>query len=315
MPKSPIAERFSRTAFDIFMNPEPDKEDRAYLARQLVQATLPHSDPGDVPIWQRTNGRLTLSIRPGWDFVNKKQFGYPYGTIPRLILYWLTTEVITKKSRKIELGNSLAHFMRQLELNPTSGGGKRGDAKRLKEQMERLFNSTISFEANVLHGHEHGRKWVNMEVVSEGEYWWSSEKPEQSTLWKSYVVLGEKFYEAIMAMPVPVDLRALRALKHSPLALDLYAWATYRTFTALKNQNPQFIHWEGLQEQLGAEYGSIRDFRKRVKEVLVKVQFVYPALKIEYSAKGLHIHPTQTAVPSKPKPLLLYGETVPPDAD
>ncbi len=47
--------------------PVPTDSDRAFLARQLVQATLPHSDPGDVPVWTRTNGRLTLVVRPHHD--------------------------------------------------------------------------------------------------------------------------------------------------------------------------------------------------------------------------------------------------------
>jgi hypothetical protein len=44
----------------------PTFEDFACMARQLVQVTLPHRNPGDVPEWSRTNGNLLLSIRPGW---------------------------------------------------------------------------------------------------------------------------------------------------------------------------------------------------------------------------------------------------------
>jgi hypothetical protein len=36
------------------------------LARQLVQ-TLRHSDPGDIPVWSRQNGNLTLTIQQGYD--------------------------------------------------------------------------------------------------------------------------------------------------------------------------------------------------------------------------------------------------------
>ena len=45
----------------------PDATEAAFMARQLVQCTLPHSDPGDVPIWTRTNGNLTLTVRPDFD--------------------------------------------------------------------------------------------------------------------------------------------------------------------------------------------------------------------------------------------------------
>jgi len=65
---------------------------RAFIARQVVQVTLPHADPVDIPVWKRSNGYLNLSIRPGWDHENNRIRGYPYGTLPRLLLFWMTTE-------------------------------------------------------------------------------------------------------------------------------------------------------------------------------------------------------------------------------
>lgn len=31
----------------------PDDVERAFMARQLVQVTLPHADPGNVSLWNR----------------------------------------------------------------------------------------------------------------------------------------------------------------------------------------------------------------------------------------------------------------------
>ena len=41
------------------------KQDAAYLPRELVQVTLPHKNPGNVPVWTRSNGNLTVGIQPG----------------------------------------------------------------------------------------------------------------------------------------------------------------------------------------------------------------------------------------------------------
>ena len=57
-------------AGDIRLN--PDKAESAFIARQLVQATLPHKNPGNVPAWSRKNGDLTLTLRPGWDEKKEK---------------------------------------------------------------------------------------------------------------------------------------------------------------------------------------------------------------------------------------------------
>jgi hypothetical protein len=48
----------------------------------------------------------------------------------------------------------------------------------------------------------------------------------------------------ITAAPVPVDLGALRALKRSPLALDLYSWLTYTAFVASRTRKTRMVPWE-----------------------------------------------------------------------
>jgi hypothetical protein len=124
------------------------RQDAAYLPRELVQVTLPHKNPGDVQQWKRTNGNLTIGIQPGQDFITGKSYGYPYGTIPRLLLFWVTTEAVRTKSRRLELGNSLRGFMAELGLNSSNGssGAKRSDARRLRDQMQRLFRARLSFQ-------------------------------------------------------------------------------------------------------------------------------------------------------------------------
>jgi len=42
---------------------DPDAAERAFMARQLVQCTLPHTNPGDVEQWTRRSGNLVLGIR------------------------------------------------------------------------------------------------------------------------------------------------------------------------------------------------------------------------------------------------------------
>ena len=223
----------------------PSEQDAAYMARELVQCTLPHKDPGNVPLWKRTNGNLTLAIQPGMDVRTGETYGYPYGTIPRLLLFWITTEAIRTRSPRLELGSTLSEFMHELGLSPYTGRGKRGDATRLREQMQRLFQARISFHRHTEAQGRQGHSWLNMEVAPRGELWWDIKNPDQTALWGSWIKLGEDFYQAITAAPVPVDLRALRALKRSPLALDLYAWLTHEAYRA---------HKKGFGDQWSRKY-------------------------------------------------------------
>jgi hypothetical protein len=283
---------------------DPDAVERAYMARQLVQCTLPHSNPGDVPAWTRRNGNQTLGIQPGWNHQKNCSWGYPYGTVPRLLLFWVTTEAVQTKTRRLELGNSLAAFMRQLGLDP-GRGGKRSDATRLRNQMERLFRCHISFDQVGSRGDgAQGEGWLDMQVAPHGEYWWSPKHPEQGALWGSWIELGEKFFEAVTAAPVPADMRALRALRRSPLALDLYAWATYRAFSVSRKGVPQFVPWRSLMRQMGCDYDEVRNFKKKANKALRKVRSVYPALKIKNKPGGFDILPCAPAVPPAIKGLV-----------
>jgi hypothetical protein len=286
------------TAVEIMANPTQIDRDHAFMARQLVQATLPHRDPGKVEAWQRTNGNLTLVIRPGWDSKKQCSVGYPYGTVPRLLLFWLITEAVRTRRRLIYPGNTMPGFMRELGMNPDNGspGAKRSDAHRLRQQMLRLFQASISFEINEGDAVTGSTEWQNMPVVDRSKTWWDFREPTQGALFESVIELGEKFYEAIISAPIPMDMRALRALKQSPLALDLYAWATYRTHTVAQTGKPVFISWAGLAGQIGGGYGDLKDFRKKAIASFRKVKTVYPALRLGDAEGGFVLRPGAPAV-------------------
>jgi hypothetical protein len=101
----------------------------------------------------------------------------------------------------------------------------------------------------------------------------------------------------LITAPAPVDVRALRALNNSPLALDLYGWATYKTYAVTMKGQPQFVSYHDFMAQLGADYGTVKDFKKKLHSCLRKVQAVYPQMKIEAVTGGIRIYPSKPAVP------------------
>ena len=270
---------------------EPEK---AFVSREMVQATLPHKNPGDVPAWSRTNGNYALTIQPGWDTWEKQSFGYPYGTIPRLLIFWLTTEALRTGNRHVELGDHLADFMRKLGLD-SSRGGVRSDAYRLRDQMERLFRARISFE----YRDDQQQSWLDMQIAPKGMQWWSHNLNEQPTLWENWIELGEEFYKAITAYPVPVNMDALQVLKKSPLALDLYAWLTNQAFRASSSKRARKVAWRSLHEQLGSDYTDVQNFRRKAIDAIRKIEVVYPELQVEMIEGGLSVKPCGPAIPSK----------------
>jgi hypothetical protein len=88
-------------------------------------------------------------------------------------------------------------------------------------------------------------------------------------------------------------MRALKALRRSPLALDLYCWLTYRMSYLRKETT---VPWCGLQAQFGADYSRERDFKNKFSESLRKVLTVYPAAHAAPVQSGLLIQPSRTHI-------------------
>lgn len=256
-----------------------------YMARALVQATMPHSKPTETS-FVRENGAFSMAI------MAHPKVGLPYGSVPRLLVAYLTTEAVRTKSREIELGDSLSAFMAELGEVPT--GGRRGSITRVKEQTRRLFASNIActYTADDMDA------GVNLAVADSYELWWNPKNPEQGTVFSSFVKLGERFFEEVTQNPVPVDLRALQALKKSPMALDTYCWLTYRMSYLSK---PTVIPWAALQMQFGAEFGRIQDFKKGFLKHLKAVLLMYPDAKVQPVEHGLELRPSKPHIPKLPK--------------
>ena len=255
-----------------------------YMARIIAQVTLPHSNP-EGNEYVRRNGRLTLSV------LAPSHVGLPYGGLPRVLLAWLTTEAVRTRERTLVLGPTLTQFMTEIGLDPT--GGRLGTITRLQHQLRRLFSSRIFCTYDGV-GSSMG---AGLDVASRYQLWWDPKDPNQPTLWKSTVTLGQEFFDEIIAHPVPIDTGALRTLKRSPLALDLYVWMTHR-YSYL--EMPVVIPWAALHGQFGADYGRQRRFREKVQEALVKVTETYPDARFEVTGTGLRLEPSKTHVGKLP---------------
>ena len=254
-----------------------------FMARAMVQATLPHRAVAGNE-FERRNGNYSLSI------MAPSAIGLPYGTIPRLLLAWLTTEAVKTKSRELELGNSLSGFMAELDMMPT--GGRWGSITRLKDQSRRLFSSSIT----AVYENGPGFAVINQAVADKAQFWWDNKHPEQAGLWKSTVTLSENFFNEVIDRPVPIDMRAIRALKKSPMALDIYTWLTYR---ASYLKRPTVIPWSSLALQFGSNYAELRNFKTAFMAELKKVVLVYGQVQVEATEHGLIVKPSLTHISKK----------------
>lgn len=274
-------DRFLAGAVQIATEDAQDRGDLGFTARSLVLCTLPHRDP-KTPHFVRTNGNYTLTLAA----LNAK-IGLPFGVVPRLLIAWISTEIVRTRSKTIVLGSSLSDFLRELGLSRQ--GGPRGDITRLRDQMRRLFSCYVSADY-----HDQNRDATDgFKIVKKSDVWWHPQSPDQAGLWESTLTVSDEFYNEVLAAPIPIDIKALKLLRRSPMQLDLYMWLTFRN-SYLKE--PTTVTWKQLQMQFGAEYGRSRDFKVAFLEALEKVHVVYPSANINPTAAGVLIAPSPVHV-------------------
>ena len=268
--KGELSERQRNLIEDALENEHKDAKTAGamgYMARTLVQATLPHADP-KMPLGQlysRTTGKLTMTVSP-----TSPRHGIPFGSIPRVILAWICTEVVQTKERTLSLGHSQADFLKRLKLH---NNGR--DIARFRDQSLRLFKSVISVEyANDKEGDLSQRLLIS----DQSNVFWHPKKAAEVALWDSTLDLSKSFFDEILAAPVPLDMDIYHALTKSPMAMDIYTWLTYRMFVLRRSGKPfVLVPWIGLKTQFGAGYGDDQqglydfkaNFNRRLREVLI----------------------------------------------
>lgn len=278
---------------ELFTETAQERGDLGFVPHVMTNAFIPYRDKGTaclhegVFVHSRRNGNLRVTIT-----TPEEVGGLPFGNLPRLMIAWLATEAVRTKCRDIELGKSLRSFLANLGLQ--SSGGANGTIRRFKIQMERLFSSSISsIETNPKEGK---LAKMSIDVVDNGILWWDPRNPDDIGKWQASIRLGDIFFNSILERPVPIDLGAIRAIKTSPMAIDIYCWLTYRMFTLRRRTE---IPWTSLYQQFGGEYARERKFREVFLKQLAKVLTIYSSAKVEIVDGGMILRPSSTHVAGK----------------
>jgi hypothetical protein len=257
----------------------------AFMPRLFVLTTLPHRRPQGNR-FERLNGWQSLRI------VAPRRIGLPYGVYARLLLIFITTEAVRKKSREIHLGATPNDLARKLGLSVVSG--PRGTARRLEAQVRKLTSTTWTWQSAGPTSPFSGTR-RSAPTVAPSLHSFALSLGLPGTNWRSSLLLHENFFSEITRSAVPVDLRAVHQLKVSPLALDLYTWLTYRMSYLRK---PTLVPWRGLRAQLGGDYGRPRDFRRIALARLEDVVTAYPELRIRGEKGGVRLYPSPPHIKS-----------------
>ena len=270
-----------------------------FMIRGLVNASMPYKDP-KTRIFERRNGNTSLTMIGGYSK------GLPYGRYPRLLLAWVTTEAVRTRKAELHLGDSLRDFLLNV-VGVSDTGGQNGTRTRFIEQAARLFGAHITVEQSGLTSADGSASRLRIRNLSIGESadldpaderrLWTPQQEGEAGKFQSTLTLSTNFFRECVDAPVPIDLRAYRALSNSALAMDVYSWLTYRMSYQQGTGRP--IPWLALMHQFGSNYSgekALSNFRRDFLTALGVVTRLYSAARVEDTDKGLVLRASPTHV-------------------
>ena len=290
-PKSKVQRRAVKTSVDIQMDPP---EDIAYQHTVLCQTSMPYRNPGpNVLRWEKQQGNVHLLINAG-EALNPKtdefvQLGLPFGPKPRLILSHLNAEALKQGSPVIEIEETMTAFIRRIQGFYPNGQ----QIRAFKDHLGRLSAAIIRLAMTT----DNRALQVNSQIVDAFDLWFSKNE-QQRILWPSIIHLNEKYFASLQKHAVPLDERALGALSHSAMALDIYTWLAQRLHR-IPESRPQFIPWSALKEQFGQEFGRMDNFKRKFRIAMKQVLTQYIAANIEGDNRGLILRNSLPPVPPR----------------
>ncbi|MFZ4702694.1 MAG: hypothetical protein ACOYMG_21840 [Candidatus Methylumidiphilus sp.] len=276
---TPITRRLLTAVEDIALAESPIIE---YQHSLFCQVGLPRS-PQNSRVFERHFGRASLIIEAGrlWDGEQWVERPLPSGPKPRLILIDINSELVRTRYPIVNIERTAKKYMARLGVN--SDGGR--NYTLFKDKMLDLVASRFILGFSPKEGLA---STLKTDPIKRFEGWMTKEG-EQRTLWPETLEVSREYLDSLIQHAVPQDPRALRGLAYSAMALDVYSLFARRLVTL---ENPVKVTWTQWHRQMGQEYASVWEFKKRFLEAVRAVLSVYPDAKVELVRGGLLLKPS-----------------------
>ncbi|WP_161522318.1 replication protein RepA [Bifidobacterium xylocopae] len=271
----------------------------------FCQFSLPYSDPGDVAEWVRQGRDHLYVVRPlrlpSSD--GSLRSIWLHGKIGRLLLIWLSTQVVRAKHNSsdpvITLPKSEAQFKRELGLRDTGGQTNIANFRRHLQALAG-YSMTVSEQHNS--GDQHNLSVENSMLIDKADYSWKASGSDTT----AQIQLNPATWQRMKTASIPLDAEIIEVLstKGKGQEIDIYAWLS-RTVFGLRH-DPQAeitITWEQLERQFGAQYSRADNFRQFFKQAFEHVAVFWPGgLHFEWVPRtGLRLMHSRPSVHPKSK--------------
>lgn len=288
-----IEKRVADSSFQMVLKKGTIK-DAVFQHSVLCQTFLPYRNPGtDVRIWKQKQGNVSLAIQASETYNPEKDdfefIGLPFGPKARIILAHINSEAIRSQSKTVNVEDSMSAFIKCIGLNLDGR-----TINEVKNQIRRITASTLSLGYS---DNERGVQ-VDLKIVKAFDLWFPKNE-NQRVLWPTNIQLTEDYFESLITHAIPLDERALAALSHSAMALDIYAWLAQRLHR-INPKEPQFIPWAAIKEQFGRGYSQTYKFKQIFRQTLKLARSQYTQAGVyEDKNKGFWLNHSPSPIEKK----------------
>lgn len=268
-------------------------QDILFQHSALCQTYFPYRDPGgDVREWLQTNGQVTMHMQAGIVLIpqgpNRPATtmtpGLPFGPKARLVLAHLNTRALKQGGPRITLEEeSFTQFVRSMQdpLKKKAVAPNGREIRAYKDQIMRLNTVHLQLAMPADDG------YVNKKPQIIEEFCFSvTRNAQQRLLWPEYLLFGERYWQTLEKHAIPLDERALAALAHSPMALDIYCWLAQRLHRIPQGKE-LFLSRSLLWRQFGHGFNRLNNFAAAFKDALRQAVSQYPSAVLSLTREGL----------------------------
>ncbi len=216
----------------------------------------------------------------------------PYGAYPRLLLSYVTLQIIKTDSQVVDLGKTQNQFLKMLDL-----GCDGKTIQRFNLQALNLFRSIIEIEikprseTRTLEGKSTVHELIN---ISDRCTFWEDNEENSKKKWLGELLINKKFFDFVKSRGgIPFNFHRYASLTRSSMAMDLYIWLPYSLFILQQQRHySASLKFFQLQQKFDANSSlSRRDFKIKFLNCLSRVLRHYPDFydNVRLSEDGKHL--------------------------
>ena len=269
------------------------RQKRSYLMQDFCRIGLPIRNPGpDTAKWVRTNGNLTYVLHP--HTIKRDDGGvthiWPYGKKARLLLVWISTQVVRQKDyntdRVIMLPSTLRGLMADLGMRRKP---RPADYDDFSHQISALSNFSMTITRTGTPPDKALEGGQDVALIEESHIGWSRYTPKDAATEGSYIKLTQETWDRMAkSTPLSSEIVELLTSDGKGFDFDIYAWLSQRIYALNHSRYYQtpVIPWTTLQRQMGSNCAETRNFVTYFKRGIRHVAALWDATLVDAGKDG-----------------------------